>query len=323
MFTKNEIELLLKSARSRQFGGDASVSPPNAEPFDFHGVNHLSSGQIAQLLELHTDFAARLGQSLSTLIGSECKVAPESVGQMPYGELMKQFPESVIFATLNIQTLEANVHLQADLASVLPMIDLMLGGDGTPVEPTRPLTEIEREMFKPVIGLLGAELRTAWAPFFESSLHFEHFDTVANLHSATERVLFVKFEIQIGELRGMWTLVLSMLVSNALVRKLEQQLSPAENDRSEQKQLRLREKLLDSNFQLELLLPPSGVSVRQLAHLKPGQVLVFKPRSCDPIHFKIEGIHLFQASPVSCGTFRGAQIKRTLSVVKSEEKEAR
>jgi flagellar motor switch protein FliM len=323
MFTKSEIELLLRSARAGKPVVDASDQSSSAEPFDFHGANHLSAAQIAQVLELHIDFAARLGQSLSNLIGSECKATPESVGQSSYPELAKQFPESVTFGTLSIQTPEANVYVQADLASVLPMVDLMLGGDGMKIDPIRPLTEIEREIIKPVIELLGAELRAAWAPFFESKPCFEYCDASASMLPSTERVLFIKFEIQIGELRGMWTLILPMLVSNALVRNLEQQLSPAESDRSEKNQLRLREKLLESHFKLELFLPPSGVSVRQLAHLKVGQVLVLKPRSNDPIHFNLEGINLFHALPVSCGAQRGAQIKRTLSIVKSEEKEAR
>jgi flagellar motor switch protein FliM len=323
MFTKSEIELLLKSARAGKRGADVSDPPPSAEPFDFLGATHLSSAQTAQVSELHIDFAARLGQSLSNLIGSECKVTPESVGQLPYPELAKQFPESVTFRTLSIHTPEANVYLQADLASVLPMVDLMLGGDGNAIDPIRPLTEIDREMFKPVIDMLCAELHIAWATFLESKPCFEYCDATASLLPATERVLFIKFEIQIGELRGMWTLILPMLVSNALVRKLEQQLSPTESGRSEKNQLRLREKLLESHFKLELFLPPSGLSVRQLAHLKVGQVLVLKPRSTDPIHFNLEGINLFHALPVSCGAHRGAQIKRTLSIVKSEEKEAR
>jgi len=146
---------------------------------------------------------------------------------------------------------------------------------------------------------------------------------VANLLPATEKIVFVKFKIQVGELTGMWTLILPMLLSNALTRKLEQQLSRAEGEKSEENQHRLREKLMDSCLTLELYLPPSGISVRKLAHLKTGQVLVLKPRATDPIHLDIEGLHLFQASPVCCGALRGAQIRRMLPVMKTDEKEAR
>jgi len=321
--TKAEMDLLLQRARSGQPGAGASVPPPKVEPFDFQGIGHLSSGQIETLLRLHADFADRVGGALSALLGSECKAAPVSVEQMAYSDLVKLLPEGALFETLHIQSPEGSVFLQADLATVLPMIDLMLGGDGTAVETARSLTEIEQEIFKPVVDLFGAELQTVWAPLLETSLRFEYHGAAANVLPATEKALFVKLEIQVGELRGTWTLILPLLVSTALTRKVEQQLSRSEDDRSEQNQLRLRERMLDSRFRLELFLPPSTVSVRKLAHLKAGQVVVLKPRSTDPIHFNIAGINLFQASPVSCGIRRGAQIKRTLSIVKNGEKETR
>jgi flagellar motor switch protein FliM len=322
MFTKAEMELLLKSALAGKLGGAGIGDSPAAEPFDFQGVNRLSSAQIAKLLELHSGFAEKLGRSLSAQIGGECKAVAESIEQMAYGELQNQFSESALFATVHNPSLEASVLLQADLASVLPIIDLTIGGPGMPAETIRPLTDMEREIFSPVLDAIGDDLRAAWAPYFQATLHFQPCGGADTVLPAAERVLTVKLKIEIGELQGNWNLILPMLVSNALTMKLEQQSSRTEPERSEQTQTRIRERLLDSRFKLELFLPPSGLSVRKLAHLKPGQVVVLKPRATDPIHFNIAGIHLFQASPVSCGTRRGAQIKRTLSIVK-EEKEAR
>ena len=322
-FTKSELDLLLKSARSRRPAAEASSPAPNPEPFDFRGLNRLSPNHIAKLLELHTDFAKRLGQAMSNLLGAECKTTPKSVELMTYGALGEQSPEGALFETLRIRAPEGNVVLQADLATVLPMIDLMIGGTGAAAETIRPLTEIEREIFKPVIGLVAAELQASWAPFLETSLRYEHCGASANLLPANERVSSVKFEIQVGELSGTWTLVLPMLVSNALTRKLEQQESRAESEGSDQNKQRLKERLLESNFLVELFLPPSGLSVRKLAHLKVGQVLLLKTRSTEPIQLNIAGMNLFQAAPVSCGPSRGAQIKKTLSMVKTREKEAR
>jgi flagellar motor switch protein FliM len=63
--------------------------------------------------------------------------------------------------------------------------------------------------------------------------------------------------------------------------------------------------------------------VRSLARLKEGQVVVLKQRASDPIDVSVEGIHLFQAAAVSCGEYRGAQIKQVLSAAKLVEKEKR
>jgi flagellar motor switch protein FliM len=324
MFTKTEIDLLLKRARAGQLGGQTPEVAPNVEPFDFQGANHLSSGQVERLLQLHTEFAGKLAASLSTLLGMECKANAVSADQVAYGELVKQFPESVLFETVRSDANEGSVLMQADVASVLPIIDLMLGGGGASIETARPLTGIEQEVFKPVVDMFGADLQTAWASLLQASLKFEQCVAATSSLPPAERVLSIKLDIHVGEeLHGTWTLILPALVSNALTRKLEQQSSKADSDGSEQNQHRLRERLLNSHFRLELFLPPSGLSVRKLAHLTAGQVLVLKPRSTDPIHFSIAGINLFHAAPVSCGARRGAQIKRTLSIVKTGEKEAR
>jgi flagellar motor switch protein FliM len=323
VFTKTEIDLLLQRARSVQPAGVDPAPGPNVEPFDFQGLSQLSADQSAKLLELHLGFGDQLGRSLSSLLGAECKATPISVEQMAFAELAKQFPECALFGTLRVQSMEASVLVQADLASLLPTIDLMLGGSGTAIETIRSLTEIEQQIFKPVIELFGTGLQLTWAAFLETSIRFEHFRADSKPLSATEKISFVKFDMQIGELHGTWILVLPMMVSGALVRKLEQQLSRAESGGSEQNRLRMKDRLLNSLFRLELFLPSSGVSMRKLANLKVGQVVVLKPRSSDPIHFNMAGINLFQASPVSCGERRGAQIKKALAIAKIEGKEAR
>jgi len=323
LFSKAEIDLLLQRAQAGQPAVEASESAPKVEPFDFQAAGQLSSGQVEHLLGLHTDFAEQLGASLSNLLGADCLAAPAGAEQIPYGDFVRQMTEGVCFGILHAPALDGRVLIHADLAMVLPMIDLMLGGAGSVTETNRSLTEIEQEIFKPVIGLIGEELKSVWARLVETSLRLEYLGSALNAFPGSERVLLVKFEIKIGEMSAIWNLILPSLVSNALTRKVEQEISRDADGKLEQNQSLLRERLLDSRFRLELFLPPSTISVRKLAHLKEGQVIVLKPRSTDPIHFNIAGIKLFQASPVSCGTRRGAQIKRALLVVKNEQKESR
>jgi flagellar motor switch protein FliM len=323
LFTKTEIDLLLQRAQASQPAVEASEPAQKVDPFNFLAVGQLSSGQVTNLLDLHSGFASQLGKALSALLGSECTASPVGAEQIPYGDFIKQVADGECFGILQAQSAEGRVLLHADLAMVLPIIDLMLGGAGMGAETSRSLTEIEQEIFKPVIGLFGAELQAVWAPLLETSLRLEHYGAAATVFPASESVLLIKFEIRIGEMSAIWTLILPSMLSNALTRKVEHQISRAADDRSEQNQRVLRERLLESRFRLELFLPPSTISVRKLAHLKAGQIVVLKPRATEPIHFNIAGIKLFQASPVSCGARRGAQIKRALVIVKNEEKEAR
>jgi flagellar motor switch protein FliM len=323
ILSDTELMLLLKRARSSAPAGRASAAPEKIAPFDFQSSGQLSAAQLTKLSDVHAPVGIPAGKSLSILLGSECKVTRMGVEQIAYGALAKQMSPGAVFAAIEVQSPETEVFLHADFATVLPMIDLMLGGAGHADEADRTLTEIEQEIFKPAVDLFSAELRAIWTPLVKSSLRYRYCGAGEDLLSAAKQVLSLKFEIQIGEFHGVWNLILSPLLASALIRRIEQQNTTAENDAGEGTELRLRECLLDSRFRMELALPPTTVSVRALARLKEGQVVVLKQHAGDPIEVSVEGVHLFQAFPVSCGEHRGAQIKQIFPIAPRDEKEKR
>ena len=318
MFTNEEIDLLLKSARARQPLAEENNSEPQ-QKFDFLGTQNLSPAQLARLSELHGDFLAQLGRSLTALTGCDCQAHPAAVEQGTYKGFIDQLQECIAYQLLQVDSSEGKIFLLVDAAMALPLIDLMLGGDTVGIEGTRPLTDVERGVLGPVIAAVGGELQRAWGTFAEMRLLAEPATNTTSLLEDTESVLFARWELQVGDLRGTWALILPTSIANAV--GAEQEPAKTTAGQPPKDLHRLRERLMDSRFEVELFLPPSGVSVRQLAHLKKGQVIVLKPRSTDPIQFKVAGANLFQASPVSCGTHRGAQIKKALSIKRIESKE--
>ncbi len=320
ILTDTELSLLLKRARSGASSGHSPASLDQVVPYDFQSAGQLAAAQLAKLSEVHVHLPAQLTRSLSNLLGSECTATLMGVEQIGYGELAKRMQQGALFGTVRVQSPETEVFLHAELATVFPMIDLMLGGAGNAAEAARPLTDIEQEIFKPVVDLLAAELQTIWAPLVKSSPRFAYHGAAEDVIPAGKQVLAVNIEIHFGEFHGVWNLILSLLLSSALIRTTQRQAGAAENDKAEGTERRLRERLLDSQVRLELALPPTTVSVRMLARLKEGQVVVLKQRASDPIQASVEGVHLFQASPVGCGDRRGAQIKKTFPLPKNEEK---
>ena len=323
ILSDTELMQLLKRARSGAPAGSASAATQKVEPFDFQSAGHLSADQLTKLSDVHANLAAPLGRSLSSLLALECKVTPMGVEQIAYGELTKQLSQGAMFGTIEVPSPETEVFLHADFATVLPMIDLLLGGAGNAAQAARPLTEIEQEVFKPAVELFAAELQAIWASLVKSRVRYRYGGAAEDLLPPAKPVLALKFEVQFGEFHGAWNLILSPLLSSALVRKLKPQSSTAEADGSEGTERRLRERLLDSRFRVELALPPTTVSVRSLARLKEGQIVTLKQPAGDPIEVSVEGVHLFKAFPVSCGEHRGAQIKQIFPMPKREEKEKR
>jgi len=50
-------------------------------------------------------------------------------------------------------------------------------------------------------------------------------------------------------------------------------------------------------------------------------VLVLEPRVTDPIHVSVAGRGMFIASPVRCGSMRGAQVQQVLSIIPKQGRE--
>jgi flagellar motor switch protein FliM len=324
LFTPREIELLLQRARDRGAASNRAAQGRNVESLDFHRAGQLATAQVSSLSKLHEEFAKQLGRSLSELLRVACEVQLVGAKQTTYEEFASRIPETAHLGAFRIQSPEGHAVVQADLAVVLPMVDLLLGGPGTAPETIRGLTEIEGEIFEPVMQTFCSDLQAIWLPLLETELQFEQ--TAApktDWMPANEKVLLLKCEIQLPESRGEWMLVLPSLLSSALLRKLSQQTSPAEHGTSDQNRRRLQELLLESRFDLELSLPPSSVSVREIAKLAPGDIVVLKPRSTDPIHLNVAGHNLFLASPIGCGPHRGAQVRKVLSIAAKQAKEVR
>ena len=63
----------------------------------------------------------------------------------------------------------------------------------------------------------------------------------------------------------------------------------------------------------------STVSVRQLYELQPGNVVLLKVRSNELLPVSIAGQTMFLATPARCGSKRGAQIQKILSIVPANE----
>lgn len=321
MFTKDEIVNLLKSARSGRQTVEKTPASEQAAPFDFHAAAVISLAQMEKLSAVHASMATDLVASLSTMVGSECKVVLSKAEQTTFEKLRETLTGGTSFEALRTEVPSATVLLHTDYQTALPMIDLMLGGSGKAPEPLRPLTGVERELFKPAVEAFAGQLQSLWSSFFKASVLADVCPTSSDFLPAQEKVLTLTFDFELGEQRGAWILVVPSILSNALVRRIEFQAAAPASDRSGQAERHLRERLLDSCFRLELSLPTSAISVRKLAHLNPGEIVVLKQRSDEPIQVDVEGVRLFHAFPVACGEKRGAQIHEVLSIPESTEKE--
>jgi flagellar motor switch protein FliM len=200
--------------------------------------------------------------------------------------------------------------LQLDLKVAFPIIDLLLGGQGTGAATSREITEIEEQILGSVAKVICRDLGQAWQAV---SLQVSFDQRVGageaqRLLPPDEKVLSLCFEITMPDARGGLNLALPAAASNALLRKI----SAAWSYRRPRAQAGARKRLMacleDCLFAVELGADHVHASVGELSGLEPGRLLRFDRNSNAPASLLVAGVETFRALPARRGTFRIATL---------------
>jgi len=316
-----EIDALRGKARRKTSAVRPAAEAPPAAAFDPRQLGQPSAAQFEGLEGVHKACAQNIASRLSTLLRVAVEAEAAPARQVSGAEFLEKLPEAAYLASLG-GTPGTTAFLQIDLSLVFPILDRVLGGTGEDSTEARDLTEIEREIFEPVMRGLALALREGWEPLLILDGPAQHVarSEAAALLPPADNMLVVAFQLRLQETQGQLLLAFPAAVSSALLRKFAPP-PPLTQLRPSKDSSRLREQLLACRFEGELLLPPSTVSIRQLCGLKPGDVLVLKVRSNEPLPVHIAGREMFLASPVRCASRRGAQVQKVLSIVPRKEGE--
>jgi flagellar motor switch protein FliM len=313
ILSQDEIDALFAAAKHSQRTG----SGRKVAACDLRKLGALNAEQVRVVTTLHESFARRLGGSLGAYLRVGFDMNLVSVEQILYSEFLSRLPELTYLASFQVLPLDARATMQADLSLVFPIVDLVLGGSGDdPIDP-RELTEIEEQIFETVVRLVARDLQTTWMPVLPLDIQFDQRQQHTQVHGLmlpTEKVMSLTFEIRLPDARGTLNLAFPAVISNALLRKLSVQWSYAERSPSQESRQQLQDQLLESRFPVNLSLPPSPLSIREVVELEPGRVLVLPRRAQDPINFNVAGKAMFRAYPIRHGTNRGARIERRVSL---------
>jgi flagellar motor switch protein FliM len=260
--------------------------------------------------QLHENFA----RTLTTAIGGYLRILFDcglvSAEHLTFREFLHCVPEKTYIASCDLAPVGAMAVLQLDLAIAFPIIDIMLGGEGTHSETTRDLTEIEEQVLEGIIRIMLRELQTSWNAI---ALEFnfgarQHILQTQRLMPPEEKNLCLSFEIKMSETRGTLNLAIPAVVSNALLRKISADFSYQRRRSPVEARLSIQKKLLQCFFPVELSIPGLQVPVQTLTSLEAGDLLPFPRNATDPAALLVEDVWLCTASPVRVTSRRAARV---------------
>jgi flagellar motor switch protein FliM len=316
VLNQQEIDAMVRTAR----GADGGAELPVVTPWDVRQAGQMGREQVQAISDLHAGFARNLTHAIAGYLRVEFKAALVSAEHLAYREFLQRVPEVTYLATCTLAPVSATALLQMDLSVAFPLIDVLLGGEGKGVPPERQITGIEEQILETVMRIICRELQAAWQ-ILPLQFAFEErpqASQVQHLMPAEERTLSLSFEISVAESRGTLGLVFPAIVSNALLRKMAADLFHAPR-RVQPDSGRVRARLLECPFTVELGTKIGSVTLRELMGLSPGQLLLLHTSVEQPAELQASGHAMFMAMPARRGSSRVAQVLKRSPVEQPKE----
>jgi len=308
VLNQQEIDDMVRAARSGS--GAAAATGPVVQLWDIRQAGRIGTEQLRAINQLHETFA----RNLTTAIGGYLRILFDcslvSAEHLTFREFLQTVPEKTYLASCDLAPVGATAVLQLDLTIAFPIIEIMLGGEGTLNETTRDLTEIEEQVLEGIIRIMLRELQTSWNAI---ALEFnfaarQHILQTQRLMPPEEKNLCLSFEIKMSETRGTLNLAVPAVVSNALLRKISADFSYQRHRSPAEARLQIQKKLLNCFFPVELSMADLQVPLQNITDLAPGSLLAFSRDVSDPAMLLVDDVRICSAAPVRVNSRRAARV---------------
>ena len=298
ILSQDEIDALLGSAAALAQPQVAAVEAQVTKSYityNFRRPDRVSKDQIRSLHFMHDRFARNIAQSLSAYLRAVTDVSIVSVEQFNYSEFLMSLPDPTAFYAVSLQPFDGLAALELSPAVAFTMIDRMLGGNGTAVQLSRALTEIEQNVVDAVVRLLLENLTEMWKPI--GGIHFgiharETRPQMLQVSAPNEIFILLVFDIKVGDARGMLNLALPASVIEANGSNFSQGWHRTRKEQSAKDRQRLIENLGRIPMPLAASLD-SHLSASDLLQLAPGDILTVGRPVREPVDVKVAGSSKF------------------------------
>lgn len=276
---------------------------------NFRASGLLSNESLRQLRSMHETFARTLSHSLDLFLGSQLDLKLTRIDQMGAREFGASLQAGSYLVPFELQPMQGRVVVSFENDLLFPLLDLLLGGSGEPLNQVRELTEIDEELFRSVTEMIASQLERIWKMIQVSVAPLPSIKPamIGQLFAIEERVLILHFEIRMTKTASSFALLLPITFCATLVRS--SQTDAARSGSQAGSPGRLSDRLLQCEMPLTVDLTGLSVPVRDLVTMGVGNVLDLRTPAESAILLHLDGHPLFEIVPVRRGPYKAAQLK--------------
>lgn len=260
---------------------------------DFRRTKTLDRFHVHTVGMVLETFARLAATPLSTVLRQPCSLSLLTVAQVTWADVSHSLDDdSLHFVTFTMAPVPGSSVLALPIAEALAVVDLRLAGSGEGDYAERVLTEIEQELFSPVVGSVLDELGRAVARLQPTEPRLEHHESniqFVTIAAPGETTLLARFALTIGS-RPQSELVICLplptvrqIVEGSTGPDVDEPSGPGSG--SAEARRRLQEVPLD----LVLQFPSFGSTPQALLNLAVGDEIRLGLSTDRPLEVRAEG----------------------------------
>src|SRR5450432_756450 len=191
------------------------------QPCNFRSAGRLSNENARTLTALHEQFARNVSNALDAYLGTAVEMKLLSLEQIDFEAFIAGLPPTAHIVPCSLSPLQGTFLMEMDIALMYPIIDLLLGGLGQPVEQAHELTEIDEAIMQSVTLLIARELERSWQPLRLSLSpgHTIKHAVAMQLYPASDKPLLLTLEMKVVGITGMLRLVCPTSFASIMIRQ--------------------------------------------------------------------------------------------------------
>lgn len=307
--SQDEIDRLFQEHGGVAAQGSANLS---ATLYDFRRPDRIPKDQVRAVHMAHDFLARHLASTLGAYLRTYVTASLVSVQQLAFGEFLGYLPSPTCIAHVGVDPMEGDAVLEINPSLVMPMLDIVLGGDGKQAsEDTRELTDIERSVMETIFRIVLNDLQDAWSGSQDLEFKVSETETQPQLMqilSPNEAVVAIGFEIAVDDARGMMNFGVPSVVVKMMGQKLAQQWAGKRNSTEQGSARRMATLLKDVEVPVDARVSGGRFSVRDLLDLSPDDVLSLGTPVAHAAKISVSGTEKFAGHVVAAGLRRAVRI---------------
>ncbi len=286
--------------------------------YDLTSQDRIIRGRLPQLEVIYEKFMRSFRVSLSSALRKIASLNLASTDFLKFGEFVNTLPMPTCMSVLRFSALRGSALLVIESKLAYALVDSFFGGADRPYTKIegKDFTPIELSIVKRVVDLAIEDLEAAWASVEKIGCGFVRTEVnpqFVGIVPPTDVVIASTFDVELENANGTITLV----IPYSTIEPIKQKLSTGFQIESDQTDKKLwtsiiRDQLLDTDLDIKVYLGETEIKLRDMMHLKVGDVLPLDQDSNGEFDVQVEGVKKFKGFyGVHHGTV-AVQVTRTI-----------